>query len=308
MITYELTIKHFDYSIFSKEHLSTTFYVALMATCVSFYFVKDQFARIALFLITLGLGVYIKRIDWIALPFILALASFVYYGLNANHRLFRGWMFLGAVISSIYLCLYSKFGLYPVPGIQNWQVAKGFTFSHKALPFTMTFGLEKFLVGLFFVWFSQQSLANQGSWLSIWRSTVLSFCLALIALVPLAYVLHIAKIDIKPTNFFLLWGLHNLFFVCVAEEAIFRGMIQQFLSLKLQTREGGKYLAIVIAAGLFGLFHFKSGWSMVLLSSVAGLFYGWAYMKTKRIEASIFVHFAVNAVHFLCFSYPALVP
>tara|TARA_R110002110_G_scaffold400317_2_gene616650 strand:+ start:8379 stop:9305 length:927 start_codon:yes stop_codon:yes gene_type:complete len=306
MISYELTIKHFDYSILSKEHLSTTFYAALIATCISFYFIKDQFARISIFLISLGLGVYIQRVDWIALPYILALASFIYYGLNANHRLLRGWMFLLAIIASIYLCLYPKFGLYPIPGIHNWQVAKNFVFSHQALPFSMTFRLDKFLIGLFFIWFSHRALTNQGSWRGIGQSTIVAWFLAIIVLIPIAYFLQVAKIDIKPTNFFFVWALHNLFFVCIAEEAIFRGMIQPFLNLKLQNIEGGKYLAIVVTAGLFGLFHFKSGWSMVLLSSVAGLFYGWAYMKTKRIEASIFVHFAVNALHFLCFSYPAL--
>jgi len=306
MITYELTIKHFDYSVFSREHLSTVFYLALLTSCVSLYLIKDQFARIAIFLITLGLGVYIKRIDWVAFPYILGLASLIYYGLNANHKVFRGGMFLGSIIVSLYLCLYAKFGLHPVPGLQNWQVVRNFTFSHQAFPFSMTFGLEKFLVGFFFIWFSKQSLTNQGAWRSIFQSSIVAWILAVIALVPIAYVLHIAKIDIKPTNFFFLWALHNLFFVCIAEEAIFRGMIQPFLSLKFQNIEAGKYLAIVITAGLFGLFHFKSGWNIVLLSTVAGLFYGWAYMRTKRLEASIFVHFGVNAVHFLCFSYPAL--
>jgi membrane protease YdiL (CAAX protease family) len=46
----------------------------------------------------------------------------------------------------------------------------------------------------------------------------------------------------------------------------------------------------------------------VALSTIAGLFYGFAYWKTKRIEASMLVHFGTNAIHFFAFSYPALVP
>ena len=44
----------------------------------------------------------------------------------------------------------------------------------------------------------------------------------------------------------------------------------------------------------------------VALAAVAGAGYGWAYLRTQRIEASILTHFALNAVHFFGFTYPAL--
>jgi hypothetical protein len=44
----------------------------------------------------------------------------------------------------------------------------------------------------------------------------------------------------------------------------------------------------------------------VALATIAGLGYGWIYQRTGRIEASILTHFALNAVHFFAFSYPAL--
>ena len=300
MITYELTVKHFDYSLFSKEHLSTTFYAGLMAMCVAFYLIKDQFARIVIFLLVMGLGVYIKRLDWIALPAVLALASLMYYGFNANHKIFRAWMFILALVA----CAVALF--YPVPGIHNWQVAKGLVLSHQAIPYSMSFNLEKFLIGLFFIWFSAQSLANQGRWSGILKDSAIGLLITLCVLIPAAYFLKVAQLDIKSTNFFWLWALHNLFFVCIAEEAIFRGMIQQAITLKLQNIQGGKYFALLLAAVLFGLFHFPAGWQMMSLSGLAGLFYGWVYLRTRQIEASILVHFAVNVVHFLCFSYPLL--
>ena len=37
---------------------------------------------------------------------------------------------------------------------------------------------------------------------------------------------------------------------------------------------------------------------------MAGLGYGWAFMRTQRIEAAMAVHFGVNAMHFLLFTYP----
>lgn len=62
----------------------------------------------------------------------------------------------------------------------------------------------------------------------------------------------------------------------------------------------------MLASLMFGLAHFKGGISYVMLATVAGVGYGFVYQKTKRIESSILVHFAVNTIHFLFFTYPAL--
>jgi membrane protease YdiL (CAAX protease family) len=61
-----------------------------------------------------------------------------------------------------------------------------------------------------------------------------------------------------------------------------------------------------MSALLFGLAHARGGAPLVLLATVAGLFYGAAYLRARRIEGAILTHFALNAVHFLAFSYPAL--
>jgi membrane protease YdiL (CAAX protease family) len=57
---------------------------------------------------------------------------------------------------------------------------------------------------------------------------------------------------------------------------------------------------------LFGLAHWGGGARYAMLASVAGLGYALVYARVRRVEASILVHFAVNAVHFVGFTYPAL--
>ena len=42
------------------------------------------------------------------------------------------------------------------------------------------------------------------------------------------------------------------------------------------------------------------------VSEYAGLGYALAYQSTQRIEAPVLVHFALNAVHFIAFTYPYL--
>ena len=61
-----------------------------------------------------------------------------------------------------------------------------------------------------------------------------------------------------------------------------------------------------VSALAFGLAHAGGGWRYVLLATIAGTGYALAWQRTGRIEASILAHFAVNATHFLLFTYPAL--
>jgi uncharacterized protein len=46
--------------------------------------------------------------------------------------------------------------------------------------------------------------------------------------------------------------------------------------------------------------------SYVVLATAAGLGYSIVYQRTRSIEMSMLAHFALNTVHFLLFTYPAL--
>jgi membrane protease YdiL (CAAX protease family) len=67
-------------------------------------------------------------------------------------------------------------------------------------------------------------------------------------------------------------------------------------------------LAIVASALLFGLAHLGGGWKFALAATLAGVGYGIAYHRTQRVEAAMAVHFGLNALHFLFFTYPAVAP
>lgn len=104
-------------------------------------------------------------------------------------------------------------------------------------------------------------------------------------------------------------GLHllrMLLVTCVLEEAFFRGLIQQRLAARLAHRRGGTLWAVGAASLLFGLAHAPGGAAYVLVATLAGAGYGWAYARTGRIEAAIAAHFMLNAVHFMAWSYPRL--
>jgi membrane protease YdiL (CAAX protease family) len=134
--------------------------------------------------------------------------------------------------------------------------------------------------------------------LPIWIITTL---LVMVLTLCMGYTAFAPKWD----TLFLLWAPINLFFTCLAEEAFFRGYLQRELanSSRASIMPG---VALVIAALIFGLLHFKGGPTYVAAGAFAGLGYGWAYLRTGRIEAAMAVHFALNATHFLLFAYPRL--
>ena len=130
----------------------------------------------------------------------------------------------------------------------------------------------------------------------------------LLAILALSLALGFVRFDPTPAPFqiFALWAWTNLFFTCIAEEAVFRGLLQRGLERALRRFRRGDLVALVAASVVFGVAHLAGGWRYVALSAVAGLGYGAAQQRTGRLEAAILTHFAVNFIHFLAFTYPAL--
>ena len=102
--------------------------------------------------------------------------------------------------------------------------------------------------------------------------------------------------------------LANLLFTCVAEEAFFRGLIQERLMRLAEARRqpAWNWIAVAVSTVLFGLAHAGGGATWLLVATIAGLGYSLVYARTRTIEGAILVHFSVNAVHFLGFTYPRL--
>ena len=128
----------------------------------------------------------------------------------------------------------------------------------------------------------------------------------ILILMGLGLALNYIAVDMKFPSWFGLWFLSNLIFVCIAEEIVFRGYIQNKLTSYFISRKRSWVWGLIIASMIFGLLHFRGGPIYILLAAVAGLFYGYAYYKTKRIETGILVHSLLNTVHFIFFTYPYL--
>jgi uncharacterized protein len=84
--------------------------------------------------------------------------------------------------------------------------------------------------------------------------------------------------------------------VALPEEVYFRGWMQNLLE-----RRVGRWPALVLTACIFGLSHFNKrtttfNWRYVLLAGIAGIFYGLAWRKDRRVGASAITHATVDTV------------
>lgn len=196
-------------------------------------------------------------------------------------------------------------GLHALPGFSNFLALDDVVLSEGAAPYTLYLNFDKTVVGLCLIGVCYSGLlASRRDWgLAIRRAAPL-VAINTVVVALFAKALGYLQWQPKWTPLFWLWATSNLFFTCLSEEALFRGFIQRELAQALAGKPYGTWLPIAVSALLFGAAHFAGGWSYVALATAAGLGYAFIYHRTQSIEMAMLAHFALNATHFLLFTYP----
>jgi len=92
-----------------------------------------------------------------------------------------------------------------------------------------------------------------------------------------------------------------LFFTAWPEELLFRGLVQNLLTKTFQSETTG----LIIAAFVFGSAHLNNGgfpnWRYGILATIAGIFYGRAWMKTGSLLPGAIVHWLVDVLWHILF-------
>jgi len=208
-----------------------------------------------------------------------------------------------AILLTIILAMTFIFVLHLSPGFNNILVINKVRISKLSTPFSMNLNFDKIAAGIILFINSDLYKKEKGpdvksAIVTLW---LLFLCSATIMIAGLlsGYV----RYNFKIPDILLLWSINNLFFVCLSEEVIFRGFIQK----KIGEFSSSGYFTIVLASLIFGLAHYKWGIAHIILASVAGCFYGFVYQKTERIWCSMLVHFGLNLIHIIFFTYPAAI-
>lgn len=107
--------------------------------------------------------------------------------------------------------------------------------------------------------------------------------------------LHVHAIWPRPAG--LAAGFFFTFvFIAIPEELFFRGWMQNLVERRL-----GRTPALLVTAVLFGLSHFNKravlfNWRYVVLAALAGIFYGRAWRRDRRVGASAITHACVDTI------------
>ena len=197
--------------------------------------------------------------------------------------------------------------LHVVPGFHAWTLFDGVRFSADSLPFKAALNFDKPAAGLLLL----VAFCRPGQGADARRSLAWTGGAAIVTpvvAIGAAVLAGFTRYEPKWPDGGAVFLAANLLFTCVAEEAFFRGLIQERIARLADDggRPAWRGVAVVVAAVLFGLAHAGGGPLYMLLAGIAGLGYGVVYAATRRIESAILVHFALNAVHFVGFAYPAL--
>lgn len=193
--------------------------------------------------------------------------------------------------------------LHLLPGSNNPLLVDKLQLAADTVPYTLYANFDKGWAGycLLLALSAGQSPHRRPFW------QLLAAAALLIALtLSLALGLGLIRFDPKWPLFLPQFIFCNLLLTCVAEEALFRGVLQQSLTRQCEQRGYSWYWALLLASLLFGLAHLSGGWAYVLVATVAGVGYGWLYRQSGRLWPAILLHFGLNLSHLLLFSYPML--
>lgn len=227
----------------------------------------------------------------------LALGAFAYAGW-IYRRKSGGWPLWGALLVGA-----AALSLHVVPGFEGW-IGLGPISIGAGAPYEKWISLDKTGAGILLLGLALPAIWGGRDWPRMLRGAAPFLVLAPALVASLGLVSGAIRWDFTPVPVFFPWAALNLLTTCVAEEALFRGLLQTRLVAAATSRGLSPRPAILVASLVFGLAHFQGGPGLVALATAAGFCYGYAYHRTGRLEAAILAHFALNAAHFLFFTYP----
>ncbi|MHA7231235.1 CPBP family intramembrane glutamic endopeptidase [Vibrio campbellii] len=259
-------------------------------------FFRQKVVALVLLGLTLLSALFIGRIELTAFVSTLAVLGVAYrLPMLASNQKTKPVYYLGWSVVIIWCVMLF---VHLIPGFNNLQVLNKVTAGPLSAPFSMYLNLDKPLA-LFALFLAYPFLL--GSEAKGRVKPALLVMIPLLSLLPIAAMLGALKPEMSLPSWWWLFALNNLMLTCVAEEALFRGFVQQSLSRRFDWR-----LGLVIASILFGLAHFVGGPLLIVFATLAGLGYGLVFHFTGRLWCAVLAHFLFNFCHLVFFTYPIL--
>jgi hypothetical protein len=251
---------------------------------------------LSLLIITVVIGGINGTLDWRSLTFlgVMVLIAGAYVRFGSAHRggqyILEALLVAGAIGAMVHL----------IPGFHNLKVLDSVSAGPESVPFTMYYNFDKALVPFILLAGMKTLFVTKPKY----QPSKLSWLLLILAIPVLLFVavyLGGLKLETHLPAWFFQFVLANIFFVSLAEEALFRGYLQQRLSGFIHP-----VAALIISAAIFGGMHYAGGTLLVIFAALAGVIYGIAWMWSGRLWVAVAFHVGLNVVHLLFFTYPML--
>jgi len=190
------------------------------------------------------------------------------------------------------------------PGFQNPVLVSNVVLGPDAQPYTKYLNFDKGMAALLLLalYAPERTASDRGSRPApfLWRFGLLVGAMLALTL-PVGYV----QWDPKLPTWWPAWLWSMVFLTALPEEALFRGCVQAWIADRLKASRHATLVSVVVAGAVFGVAHAGGGAAYVVVSTVAGIGYGWIYVSTRSLAAATLAHAGLNTVHFLFFTYPA---
>jgi membrane protease YdiL (CAAX protease family) len=242
---------------------------------------------------------------WLALLTALAMS----YAALRPRALTRRLKLMQALLGIAFTAFALALALNRFPGFPRTSLTGDIVLSPGAAPYNLGLGFPKVVTGILILGLINPLLEFVRSWRElgdVLKKVLPVFAVTVVVVMIATLAMGYVAFDPKWTSLFFAWAIANLFFTCLAEEAFFRAFVQNELAAAGGRTSLAYHVAVGVSAVLFGLAHLGGGWMYAFAATLAGLGYSIAYHRTGRVEAAMAVHFGVNTVHFLLFTYPRL--
>ena len=256
---------------------------------------------LVVYLLATGLAVAAGAVSAVGLGALAVLLGIAW----AAHRATGRSRFL---LIALFAALAVALSVQAVPGVGKLAWPSSLRLTPHAAAFTPTLSVGRVSAGLLLFALLVPRVSSVADVRRLWRPT-LAIGLAGTALtVGVAVAMGYVRFEPKLPPGTAVFLLCNLLFACIAEESFFRGLLQEAMhrGAERSQRRGLHVVAVAVSALVFGAAHAGGGWHFVVLATLGGLTNALVYAKARKVEASIFTHFLLNAVHFVFFTYPML--
>ncbi len=292
----------FSHLMIWKNPISAMCFFAFAMSFISLWVRKTAWLWGSFLLIAYILAFNAGIADWISLLPILILFFCHYYLTKEISKGARFLLFGSAILISLALAFHF------LPGFHNWNIASKLQISPGAYPYNLWFNFDKPFIGIFVLALSIPLLSTRSQLLRVLKISLPMSVIGILIMMGISLHFDLVKWDPKIPVITLIWLFENLIFVCIPEEAFFRGFIQREFYNWFGKNAAAAFASICVTSLFFTLLHliWVADLPFLCLVFVASMIYGTIYQVTQSIEASIFCHFALNVTHFFLFSYPAL--